>query len=113
MNNKISLSEVSNLSLNKGVFGSRFKYSGNSLMESFAHTLGSKKSIFEEQPTQNEEDDKNDKDNVKKVPLEKKTKTLFQEIEGRDIDNNNKSNNNYKNNNNNNINTFSIHGRRK
>ncbi|RHZ71589.1 hypothetical protein Glove_256g146 [Diversispora epigaea] len=81
MNNKISSSEVSNLSLNKGVFGSRSKYSRNSLMESFAHTLGSKKSIFEEQPTQNKEDNENDKDNVEKVPLEKETKTLFQEIE--------------------------------
>ncbi|RHZ89062.1 hypothetical protein Glove_19g59 [Diversispora epigaea] len=82
MNNKISSSEVSNLSLNKGVFGSRSNYSGNSLMESFAHTLGPKKSIFEEQPKQNEEeDDENDKDNVEEVPLEKETKTLFQEIE--------------------------------
>ncbi|RHZ55839.1 hypothetical protein Glove_410g86 [Diversispora epigaea] len=83
MNSKISSSEVSNLHSSKGVFGSRSKYAGNSLMESFASMLDSKKSIFDEQPTQNEEEDnKNDKDTVEEeVPLEAGTNTLLQEIE--------------------------------
>ncbi|RHZ68100.1 hypothetical protein Glove_297g30 [Diversispora epigaea] len=104
MNSKISSSEVSKLPSSKGVFGSRSKYAGNSLMESFASTLDSKKSIFDEQPTQNEEEDnKNDKDTVEEeVPLEAGTNTLLQEIEGRNINNNNNSNNNYNYNNNNN-----------
>ncbi|RHZ88975.1 hypothetical protein Glove_19g218 [Diversispora epigaea] len=105
MNSKISSSEVSNLPSSKGVFGSRSKYAGNSLMKSFASTLDSKKSIFDEQPIQNkEENNKNDKETMEEeVPLEVGTNTLLQEIEGRNINNNNNSNNNYNYNNNNNI----------
>ncbi|RHZ66085.1 hypothetical protein Glove_309g104 [Diversispora epigaea] len=105
MNREISPNKVSASSLNKGVFGSGSKYAGNSLMESFACTSVSKKSIFDEQPIKNEEEDnENDKDKVEdEIPLETGTKILLQEIEGRDIDNNSNSNNNYNYNNKDNI----------
>ncbi|RHZ88162.1 hypothetical protein Glove_26g128 [Diversispora epigaea] len=73
---------------NQGVFGSGSKYTRNSLMGSFASTLSSQRSnisIFDEQPSQNNEENDNDKDKEseaeEEVPFGTGTRTLLQELE--------------------------------
>ncbi|RHZ73632.1 hypothetical protein Glove_230g16 [Diversispora epigaea] len=78
-------SQPTPLPQSQGVFGSGTKYSGSSFMGGFASmALSSQKSnmsIFDEQPSQNDDENKNEIGMEKEVPLGTETQTLFHELE--------------------------------